>query len=65
MSACSYCSQSATSLTDEVNRMSSLSAGLTNCKGTYDAIEGIMNGTMKVTYCCVPILCFKASNHTP
>ena len=40
-------SQSAAALTEEIKRISA-STTLTNCKGTYESIEGIMEGTMKV-----------------
>ena len=44
---CKLSGQSAAALEDEITRISSLSS-LTNCKRTYEAIEGIMNGTLKV-----------------
>ena len=45
--ACMQSSKSAASLTQEVEEMST-SVGMTNCKGLYSAVEGIMEGTMKV-----------------
>ena len=45
--ACIQSSKSAAALTEEIKRISTLTT-LTNCKGTYDAIEGVMEGTVKV-----------------
>ena len=47
-SACILSGQSAATLENEITRISSLQSGLINCKKTYEAIEGIMNGTLKV-----------------